>query len=195
MWGAPWGGWRTATTEGGALPPCGQEEGLRFWGHRLESRPAAGRPGTRQEGKERLQINYCFDYCFCLRCFREKWRGFRNTIKKSTPLCPSSAVSAASTAPSWRSSRGTWPSLRGASAPGPTLGPVGTTQSSSCHRRIVSIFTSDSDIKYSTYFSSIMVPISLCLLIKSMNVLWIWKNNSTVLADFTLNNIKALKHF
>lgn len=38
------------------------------------------------------------------------------------PLCPNSASSASSTALSWQSSQGTWPSLRDASGPGTTPG-------------------------------------------------------------------------
>lgn len=40
-----------------------------------------------------------------------------------SPLFPSSASSTSSTAPSWRSNQDTWPSLRDASDPEPTLGP------------------------------------------------------------------------
>lgn len=58
----------------------------------------------------------------------------------SSPLCPSSAVSVSSTALSWRSSRGTWPSLRGARSPAATLGTTGTKQSSGLSSRNITHF-------------------------------------------------------
>ena len=48
MWGAPWDGWRTATTEGGGRPPCGRGGELRSAAPQLESRPPAEQPGSEQ---------------------------------------------------------------------------------------------------------------------------------------------------
>lgn len=45
MWGAPWDGWRTATTEGGGRPLCGQEGELRTSVQQQGSQPLAGQPG------------------------------------------------------------------------------------------------------------------------------------------------------
>lgn len=160
MWGAPWVGWRTATTEGGVLPPHGLEGGLRSWGRQLESRPSAGPPGSRQEGTT-VNNKGCYWLLFLLSIH---WL----LCPDSPPLCPSSAFSVSSTAPSWRSSQGTRPSLRGASAPAPILGPGGF---SSRHIGTVSIMFLTLNIIYNCSLLAKMGH-----LIKGMNILRIQKN-------------------
>lgn len=52
MWGAPWDGWRTATTEGGGHPLCGQEGELRTWVLQQGSQPLAGQPGSKRKERK-----------------------------------------------------------------------------------------------------------------------------------------------